>query len=186
MSGKLGMYPIRWAHLNQSYINCYQIMRNRQDVEWFSAIGHLSKISPRGCAKKEKIRDYYGSGWVGSGLTRNFFVENHPKTALNLYRYFGVVGLYLMYYGCIYIVKLLVIMIWVFCPCQWWVSKNKIWMGGWWVGWALSNFFFWNCFIFAKPLTWANEDRTTENKMKRRVSPNSGSVDGHATIGVGD
>ncbi len=48
----------------------------------------------RGRAKKTipKIRDYYGSGWVGPGLTRNFVcVENHPKTALNQYRHFGVV-----------------------------------------------------------------------------------------------
>ncbi len=47
-----------------------------------------------GRAKKTipKIRDYYGSGWVGPGLTRIFFcVENHPKTALNQYRHFGVV-----------------------------------------------------------------------------------------------
>ena len=48
--------------------------------------------------KIPKIRDYYGSGWVGPGLTRNFlfFVENHPKIALNQYRYFGVV--YHVYY----------------------------------------------------------------------------------------
>ena len=37
----------------------------------------------RGFAKKkiQKIWDYYGSGWVGPGLTRIFF-EN-PKIALN-------------------------------------------------------------------------------------------------------
>ena len=29
-------------------------------------------------------------GWVPGGLTRNFFLENHPKIALNQYRYFGV------------------------------------------------------------------------------------------------
>ena len=55
--------------------------------------------------KIPKIRDYYGSGWVGwvqvsLGI---FFVENHPKIALNQYRYFGVV--YHMYSVCIYIVK---------------------------------------------------------------------------------
>ena len=54
MSGKLGMYPIRWAHLNQSYINCYQIMCNREDVKWFSAIGHLSKISPT-CVSQSQL-----------------------------------------------------------------------------------------------------------------------------------
>ena len=60
----------------------------------------------RGCAKKktQQIRDYYGSGWVDPGLTRNnFCVENHPKIPLNQYRYFGVV--YNMYSVCIYIVK---------------------------------------------------------------------------------
>ena len=36
----------------------------------------------RSFAKKTKIRDYYGSGWVGPGLTE-FFLENHPKIALN-------------------------------------------------------------------------------------------------------
>ena len=37
------------------------------------------------CKEKEipKIRDYYGSGWVGSGLTQFFF--NHPKIPLNQY-----------------------------------------------------------------------------------------------------
>ena len=35
--------------------------------------------------KIQKIRDYYGSGWVGPGLTRNFFVENRTKIALNQY-----------------------------------------------------------------------------------------------------
>ena len=41
-------------------------------------------------AKKKipKIQDYYGSGWVGPGLTRNLFLENHPETALNQYRHF--------------------------------------------------------------------------------------------------
>ena len=29
-----------------------------------------------------KIRDYYGSGWVGPGVTRNFLLENRPKISL--------------------------------------------------------------------------------------------------------
>ena len=35
----------------------------------------------------DKIRDYYGSGWVSPGLTRIFCFcfENHPKIALNQY-----------------------------------------------------------------------------------------------------
>ena len=45
--GKLGMSPIRRAHVNHSYIDFYQSMCNRQDVKWFSANGHLSNISPR-------------------------------------------------------------------------------------------------------------------------------------------
>ena len=45
-------------------------------------------------------------------------------------------------------------MIWVFCQCQWWVSKKKVWMGGGWVGWALSNFFwiFGICLTLQSPL----------------------------------
>ena len=59
----------------------------------------------RGFAKKKKfkkIRDYYGSGWVGPGLTRIFFL-NRPKIALNQYYYFGVV--YHVYSVCTYIAK---------------------------------------------------------------------------------
>ena len=55
----------------------------------------MAMLSIRGSAKKKnpKFRDYYGSGWVGPGLTRNvFFLENHPKIALNQYIYFGVVA----------------------------------------------------------------------------------------------
>ena len=47
--------------------------------------------------------------------------------------------------------------IWVFWPCHGWVSKKKkyIWIGGGWVGWAISKFIldFWNFFNFAKPLS---------------------------------
>ena len=68
----------------------------------------------RGCAKKknQKIRDYYGSRWVGPGLTRILLLlenrPNHPKIPLNQYRYFGVVYHYVfcLYISCcIYIVK---------------------------------------------------------------------------------
>ena len=47
-----------------------------------------------------KIRDYYGSGWVGPGLTRNFFGQDLPKSALNECLYFGVV--YHVYSVCIH------------------------------------------------------------------------------------
>ena len=41
-------------------------------------------------------------------------------------------------------------MIWVFCPCQWWVSKEKVWVGG--VS-SIQVFFFdfWNFVNFPKP-----------------------------------
>ena len=72
---------------------------------------------------------------VGPGLTRNFCVENRPKIALNQYWYFEVVyNVFLsvmILYIYMYCKKLLVI-IWVFCPCQWWVSKKKKF--GWGVG----------------------------------------------------
>ena len=55
-------------------------------------------------------------GWVQVSLGF-FLVENHPKIALNQYRY---------------LVKVVsVIMIGVFCPCQRWVSQKKF---GWGVG----------------------------------------------------
>ena len=33
----------------------------------------------------QTIRVYYGSGWVGPGLTRIFFLENHPKIGIKQY-----------------------------------------------------------------------------------------------------
>ena len=51
-------------------------------------------VAAKGLCKDKnipKIRDYYGSGWVGPGLTRILFVENRPKIAINQCWYFGVV-----------------------------------------------------------------------------------------------
>ena len=46
----------------------------------------MAECSTKGICKEKqipKIRDYYGSGWVGPGLTRNFVcVENRPKIRL--------------------------------------------------------------------------------------------------------
>ena len=55
----------------------------------------------RGFAKKkiQKIRDYYGSGWVGPGHS-DFFLEGRPKIALNQYWYFG--DAYHVYSVCIH------------------------------------------------------------------------------------
>ena len=53
--------------------------------------------------QRQTIRVYYVSGWVGPGLTRTLFLENHPKIALKQYCYFGVE--YHVYSVCICIVK---------------------------------------------------------------------------------
>ena len=50
----------------------------------------------RGCAKKTKFQKSEitmegGGGWVQVSLRIFFFFENHPKIALNQYRYFRVV-----------------------------------------------------------------------------------------------
>ena len=49
-----------------------------------------------GAVQRKKIREYYGSSRYHS----EFFGENHPKIALNQYRYFGVVYHYVF---CLYI-----------------------------------------------------------------------------------
>ena len=77
----------------------------------------------------------------GPGLTRNFFcVENHPKIALNQYRYFGVV--YHMYSVCIYCTLLKVVSYYDFSVLSKsvMVSKKKFgWWGGGWVGVGVSS-----------------------------------------------
>ena len=60
-----------------------------------SRSGYLSL--PR--KKIQKIRDYYGSGWVGPGPARNFFggksSQNSPKPVLIfIYTLLKVVGYY--------------------------------------------------------------------------------------------
>ena len=45
----------------------------------------IEEVNDKGLCKERKIpkiRDYYGSGWVGLGLTRFFFLENRPKITL--------------------------------------------------------------------------------------------------------
>ena len=88
--------------------------------------------------------------WVGGSRSHSelFWVENHPKIPVDQYRYIGVV--YHMYSVCISIVKkLLVIMILVFCQCQWCVSKKSSDGGGWVGGWGeLYPSFFWGFFEF--------------------------------------
>ena len=92
-----GILPATYNHLLSCLILHGISTRNR----W----GACRASSLRGCAKEKipKIRGYYGSGWVGPGLTRNFFVENRPKISLNQYWYFGVV--YHVYSVCTYIAK---------------------------------------------------------------------------------
>ena len=91
----------------------------------------------RGFAKKKipKIRNYYGSGL-------NFFCfgkssQNSPKWILIFWSSIPCVF-------CLYFAILLVIMIWVFCPSQRWVSKKKFEWG--WVERYPS--FFWIFGIF--------------------------------------
>ena len=47
-------------------MNCYQIISNRHDVKWFSAIAHLSKISPIYCIYRHSMFVYLGGfgEWV--------------------------------------------------------------------------------------------------------------------------
>ena len=62
---------------------------NRDSCHVFSSVKGLCKEN-----KIPKIRDYYGrggGGWVQVSLRIFFFFENHPKIALNQYRYFRVV-----------------------------------------------------------------------------------------------
>ena len=46
----------------------------------------LYLLVTKGLCKEKKSRDYYRSGWVGPGLTLNFFfLANRLKIALNQY-----------------------------------------------------------------------------------------------------
>ena len=52
--------------------------------KWMCSDVYYTGSLLRGCAKKKKIRDYYVSGWVGESRSHSeFFLENHPKIALN-------------------------------------------------------------------------------------------------------
>ena len=90
--------------------------------------------------------------WVGGSRFHSDFVvgklsQNSPKPVLIFWSSIPCVF-------CLHCYKLVVIMIWVFCTCQWWVSnKKRGWMGGGLVVWSLSNFIFYflNLFNFAKP-----------------------------------
>ena len=73
-------------------------------------------------------------GWVGAGLTR-FFLENRPKIALNQYcihTLLKVVGYYDFSGMSISVMGF---------------QKNSL-DGGWWVGRALSKFFFYRFLKF--------------------------------------
>ena len=96
--------------------------------------------------KIPKIRDYYGSGWVGPGLTRIFFgklSQNSPKSVLIfwsivqcvfcLYTLLKVVGYYDL--------SVLSMSVMGF-------QKKKVWMG--WVGGVSSIQFFWGFLEFFK------------------------------------
>ena len=87
---------------------------------------------------------------MGPGLTWNFLKssQHSPKPILIFWSSITCVfGLY------IHCQKLLVIKIWVFYPCQWWVSKKSL-DGGWVGGVSSIQFYFGflECFNFVKPL----------------------------------
>ena len=101
--------------------------------------------------KIPKIQDYYGSGWVGPGLTRIFLggksSQNSPKSVLIFWSSIPCVF-------CLHIIAKSCWLLWFECSVH--VSDGfpkKNWMGGGWVDWALSNFFlgYLNFFNFAKP-----------------------------------
>ena len=97
------------------------------------------------------MRDYYGSGWLGPGLTLNFFArgklsQNSPKPVV----------IFLSSIPCVFCLDISKSCWLLLFSCSVHVSDwfNKNWMAGGWVGWALSIFvwIFWNLFNFAKPL----------------------------------
>ena len=119
----------------------------------------LEEMGVRGFAKKKipKIRDYYGSWWVGPGLTRNlFFLGKSSQNALNQYWNFGVV--YHVYSVCTLLKVVGYYDLSVLSMSVMGFQKKFGWGGGW-LGWALSKFFgdFWNFFNFAKPLSWREQ-----------------------------
>ena len=131
------------SEINSVYVVCFT-----SALEWYD-LGHC---------KEEKIRDYYGSGWVGPDLNLNFFVcekpaQNGPKPVLIFWSSRPLCHVYSV---CIYIAKSCWLL-WFECPVN--VSdgfpKKKSLVGGGWVGWALSKFF-WDFFNFTKPLTWVS------------------------------
>ena len=91
--------------------------------------------------------------WVGGSMSRSefLFCLNHPKIALNQYRYFGVV--YHTYILSVYtLLKVVSYYDLSVLSMSVMVSKKSLdGGGGGWVGWALSKFF-WDFFNFAKPL----------------------------------
>ena len=95
-----------------------------------------------------KIRDYYGSGWVGPGLTRIFFrsSQNSPKPVLIFWSRYHVCKKKLLKVVGYYDLSVLSMSVMGF-------QKKKFrWGVGGWV-FDLYPIFFLICFNFAKPLS---------------------------------
>ena len=151
---------------NRSWAMLYKNTRRRQKEE--SRDRRTWRI--KGLCKENKIpkiRNYYGSGWVGPGLTRNFFFgkssQNSSKKVLIFWSSRPCVF-------CLHCYKLLVIMIWVFFHVNDGFPKRQNLDGGGWVGWPPSNFFgdFWNFLNFAMPLNLKEPTRNMETLGRRR------------------
>ena len=84
------------------------------------------------------------------------FLENHPKIALNQYRYFGVV--YHMYSVCIYVVSYYDFSVLSMSVMGF---QKKVWMGGWVGGCGELYPFFGGFFEFFLTLQSPLEDTLT-------------------------
>ena len=108
--------------------SCDILQKVGELIMWYTSFTHSL---PKGLCK-EKLRDYYGSGWVGPGLTRNFFCgkssQNSPKPVLIFWS--SIPSVFCLY---IYIAKSCWLL-WLECSVH--VSdgfqKKKVWMGGGW------------------------------------------------------
>ena len=104
-----------WTHQQWNWLYPYDTDLNRPKGLCKEFVFQKSEFTMKTC------------GWI-QVLLGILCVENHPKIDINRNWYVGIV--YHVYSVCI---QLLVIMIWVFCPCQWWVSKKSLdggWVGG--------------------------------------------------------
>ena len=98
-----------------------------------------------------KIQDNFGiGGWVGPGLTwkKRIGKSSQISPILVLLFWGNIPDVWILFVRTGRYYKLLVIMIWVFCPWPWWISKIRIECG--WLGGVSSIQFFWGIFLLCK------------------------------------